>query len=99
MLGVAGKLMDEPTKPSPHWAAWPIIFFVASLVMVAISMILAKRRELARRDAAYKLKVTNAQPTRIGEPPRRESSMTWDVGGALLLFLAGFAVALFKVPV
>ena len=52
VLAAAGKLMDVSPSISPRWALWPIVSFVVSFAMIFVSMTLAKRRELARRDAA-----------------------------------------------
>ncbi|MFH0340934.1 MAG: hypothetical protein ACHBNF_02155 [Chromatiales bacterium] len=49
-FAVATALIREGIRPK--WAIFPVSFFLASLVLIGISLLLAKHRELERRDAA-----------------------------------------------
>jgi len=50
VFAVAGTLAGHKIHPS--WAVVPVALFVLGLVVTAVSMLLAKHRELKRRDAA-----------------------------------------------
>lgn len=84
-FGVAGSLADE--KINPGWAAWPVAFFIAGLVVTAISLFLAKHREIKRRDAAC---ADQPEPNFKGWLWR---STTWDIV-ALSVFVAGAVAGL-----
>ncbi|TBW07222.1 hypothetical protein E0E52_12460 [Azotobacter chroococcum] len=49
-FGVAGSLASQ--KVNPGWAVWPVVAFVAGLVILAVSQFLAKHKALRRRDNA-----------------------------------------------
>ena len=49
VFAVAGTLAGHKIHPS--WAVLPVALFVLGLVVTAVSMLLAKHRELKRRDA------------------------------------------------
>lgn len=85
LLAVASSLADQ--KVHPRWAFWPVLIFVAGLVVVAISLLLAKYRELKRRDAA---KRGEPEPDFTGLAWR---SQTWDTV-SLVLFVAGAVTGL-----
>lgn len=80
MLAVASSLAGQ--RVHPRWAFWPVLIFIAGLVVIGVSMLLAKHRELTRRDAA---KCGEEELNFTGLPWR---SQTWD---AISLFL--FVVA------
>jgi hypothetical protein len=86
-FGVAGFLAGQ--KVSPGWTAWPVAFFVGGLIVTAGSLVLAKHRELKRRDAAL---------AKESEPEFKKwywRSFTWDLV-ALAFFVAGSIVGLIK---
>lgn len=49
ILAVAGALTDQ--KVSPKWAFWPVLIFITGLVIIGVSLLLAKYREVKRREA------------------------------------------------
>ena len=86
-FAMAGSLATH--KVNPAWAAWPAAFFIAGLVTTGVSLLLAKHRELKRRDAVEAGK----------QPPDFTAlfwrSFTWDAL-ALLLFVAGCVAGLWR---
>ena len=46
-FGVAGSLANQ--KVNPLWAAWPVVYFVAGLLILGASLFLAKHKALKRR--------------------------------------------------
>ncbi|MFZ5908296.1 MAG: hypothetical protein ACOYVJ_13010 [Nitrospirota bacterium] len=86
-FAVASALANQ--KVSPAWVILPIIIFAVGLVIIGVSLMLAKHRELRRRDAAERGK----------DPPKFSGffwrSFTWDIA-SLLLFIVGVVVGLFK---
>lgn len=72
---------------NPSWAVWPVVVFAGGLVIVGVSLMLAKHRELKRRDAAKKSK---------NEPDFSGffwHSYMWDII-SLFLFIMGVVVGL-----
>ena len=49
-FAVAGDLIKKGVEPD--WTILPVAVFVISLVLIGISLLLAKHREIERRDAA-----------------------------------------------
>jgi|GEM_PF-1880092 len=80
LLAVASSLTEQNIHP--RWAFWPVLMFVGGLVVVGASLLLAKYREIKRRDAA---KEGKAEPDFSGLLWR---SQTWDTV-SLVLFVAG----------
>jgi len=85
VFAVAGTLAGHKIHPS--WAVAPVALFVLGLVVSAVSLFLAKHRELKRRVAAAAEK----------SPPDFTAffwrSYTWDAA-SLVLFAAGAVVGL-----
>lgn len=86
LLAVASSLAEQHVHP--EWAFWPVLLFVAGLVVVGASLLLAKHREIKRRDATKK---GNPEPDFTG---RWWRSQTWDTA-SLALFVVGALVGLF----
>lgn len=86
IFSVAGALAKNV---NPNWAVWPVSFFVFGLLLTGLSLLLAKHRELKRRDAAEEGK---------DEPKKFTAwylqSFTWDLV-AFVLFGIGALVGLF----
>ena len=80
LLAVSSSLAEQHVHPK--WAFWPVLLFVGGLVVVGASLLLAKHREVKRRDAAKK---GEAEPDFSGLLWR---SQTWDTI-SLALFVAG----------
>ena len=72
----------------PRWSFWPALMFVTGLVVVGASLLLAKHREIKRRDAESH---GEKQPDFSALWWR---SQTWDTV-SLLLFVAGAVIGLF----
>lgn len=85
MLAVASALAAQGVHP--QWTFWPILIFVIGLVVIGVSLLLAKHRELKRRDAAI---AGQPDPNFTGLLWR---SYTWDTI-SLGLFVVGSVVAL-----
>jgi hypothetical protein len=47
-FGVAGSLVSQKVRPA--WAVWPVGGFVVGLVILGVSLFLAKHKALKRRD-------------------------------------------------
>jgi len=80
LLAVAASLVDR--RVHPRWAFWPVSIFVAGLVVIGVSLILAKHREIKRRDAAQR---GESQPDFTGLAWR---SQTWDTLSLVLFVTA-----------
>jgi len=87
MLAVAASLADR--RVHPRWAFWPVAIFTLGLVVIGLSLILAKTREIKRRDAATR---GESAPVFTALPWR---SQTWDAL-SLFLFVAAAIVGLVK---
>lgn len=85
MLAVASSLVEKQVHS--RWAFVPVIIFVSGLIVVGVSLLLAKHREIKRRDAAKNRK---PEPDFTGLFWR---SQTWDTI-SLVLFLAGAVAGL-----
>lgn len=85
LLAVASSLTEQHIHPK--WAFWPALVFVGGLVVVGGNLLLAKHREIKRRDAA---KEGKEAPDFSGLLWR---SQTWDTV-SLLLFVLGALVGL-----
>lgn len=86
-FGVASSLAGH--KVAPGWAAWPVSFFVCGLIVTAISLFLAKHRELKRRDK-------NLDNLRMPNFTKWYwQSFTWDLV-ALTFFVVGTIAGLIK---
>ena len=72
---------------NPGWAVWPVVVFASGILIVGVSLMLAKHRELKRRDAAKK---GEKEPNFSGFFWR---SYTWDII-SLFLFVVGVVVGL-----
>ena len=81
IVGLAGALASNGEKPA--WAVAPIAVYVAALLMTLYSLVLAKRKALARRDAYLEQREQPDFKTRL-----RDRNETWDVC-SLLAFIAG----------
>lgn len=86
-LAVASALFDKGIKP--QWIFWPALIFVMGLIVSGISMLLAKHRELKRRNA---LRDNQPLPNFTGFFWR---SYTWDTI-SLILFAGASIMALIK---
>lgn len=86
LLAVASSLAEQNIHP--RWTFWPVSVFVGGLVVVGVSLRLAKDREIKRRDAAREGK---PEPDFSGLLWR---SQTWDTV-SLVLFVAGAVAGLF----
>ena len=87
ILAVASSLVDE--KIEPKWAFWPVLIFITGLIVVGVSLLLAKHREVKRGEAE---KEGKEEPDFSGFFWR---SYTWD-SFSLILFVIGSIVALCK---
>ena len=85
LLAVAGSLAGQNVHP--RWAFVPVLIFVGGLVVVGSSLLLAKHREVKRRDAAKK---DEAEPDFTG---LIWCSQTWDTI-SLVLFVLGAVAGL-----
>lgn len=85
LLAVASSLAEQHLHPK--WAFWPVLLFVGGLVVVGASLLLAKHREIKRRDAARK---GEPEPDFTGLFWR---SQTWDTV-SLVLFVIGAVAGL-----
>ena len=87
LLAIAGKLMDATPSISPRWALWPLVYFILSFGMIYLSLVLAKEREIDRRDQALKwgIKEANAGAEKV---LLWRSSTFWDAFAALTCLLA-----------
>lgn len=85
MLAVASSLAEENIHP--RWVFWPTCMFVLGLVVVGGSLLLAKYREIKRRDAA---KNGEIEPDFTGHFWR---SQNWDTV-SLFLFVIGAVTGL-----
>lgn len=85
MLAVASSLTEQ--RVHPRWAFWPVLIFVVGLVVIGVSLLLAKHRELKRLDAA---KANQPEPDFTGWLWR---SYTWDTI-SLVLFVGASVIAL-----
>ena len=86
-FAVAGALASQ--KVNPGWVAWPIVFFSTGLVIVGVSLFLAKHKALKRRDA----KIDNKQEPDFTSLLWR--NFTWDCI-ALIIFLLGVLIGICK---
>lgn len=86
LLAMVSSLTEKNIHPK--WAFWPILVFVAGLVVVGASLLLAKHREIKRQDA---VKEGKPEPDLSGLLWR---SQTWDTI-SLVLFVVGALVGLF----
>lgn len=77
---IAGSLIDKGVDP--RWARYPILFFLVGLVIIGVSLLLAKHKELKRRDA---VKAGIDEPNFSGIFWR---SYTWDLL-SLVFFVLG----------
>lgn len=86
LLAVASSLTGQNIHP--EWAFLPVSVFVGGLVIIGVSLLLAKHREVKRRDA-----VRNGEemPDFLGVLWR---SQTWDTV-SLILFITGALAGLF----
>lgn len=80
MLAISGSLASQHVHP--RWAFWPVLIFVIGLVIIGVSMLLAKLREIRRRDAVKK---GEPEPDFTGLFWR---SQTWDTISLMLFVLA-----------
>jgi hypothetical protein len=80
MLAVASSLVSKCVPP--RWVFWPVLVFVVGLVVIWVSLLLAKHRELKRRDAA---KANQTEPDLTGWLWRSD---TWGTISLMLLVLA-----------
>lgn len=80
LLAVATSLTEQNIHPK--WAFWPVLLFVGGLVVVGLSLLLAKHREIKRRNA---VKEGKGEPNFSGLLWR---SQTWDIV-SLVLFVSG----------
>jgi hypothetical protein len=87
LLAVAGKLMDATPSISPRWVFWPLVYFLLSFAMTYCSMVLAKEREIDRRDQALKLGIKEGS-ARGEKVPLLRSSTFWDAFAALTSLFA-----------
>lgn len=85
LLAVASSLAAQHVHPK--WVFWPVLLFVGGLVVVGASLLLAKHREIKRRDAARK---GDPEPDFTGLFWR---SQTWDTV-SLVLFVVGAVAGL-----
>ena len=85
LLAVAGSLAGQHVHP--RWAFVPVLIFVGGLVVVGSSLLLAKYREIKRRDAAKK---DEPEPDFTGLLWR---SQIWDTF-SLSLFVVGAVAGL-----
>lgn len=85
LFAVASALAEQ--RVHPLWTFWPVLIFAAGLIVVAVSLLLAKHREIKRRDA---VKCGELEPDFTGLLWR---SQTWDIV-SLMLFVAGVVVGL-----
>ena len=85
LLAVASSLAGEHVHP--RWAFVPVLIFVGGLVVVGVSLNLAKIREIRRRNAARN---NQQEPNFTGLFWR---SQTWDIL-SLVLFVVGAVAGL-----
>lgn len=85
LLAVASSLAEQHVHL--RWAFVPVLIFVGGLVVVGASLLLAKHREIKRRDAA---KNKQPEPNFTGLLWR---SQTWDTF-SLVLFVVGAVAGL-----
>jgi len=86
LLAVASSLTEQNIHP--RWAFWPVLVFVGGLVVVGANLLLAKHREIKRRDAAKEGKTEPDFSMLLWR------SQTWDTV-SLVLFVAGALAGLF----
>lgn len=80
LLAVAGSLVDH--RIHPKWAVCPVLIFIAGIVVVGVSLLLAKHREIKRSDAVRK---DEKEPDFSGFFWR---SYTWDALSLVLFVIA-----------
>ena len=78
-LAIASGLKNGDNQ---KWTLWPIQLFIAGLLIIGVSLFLAKHRELKRKDAVKK---NEAEPDFTGLFWR---SYTWDIISFLFFILA-----------
>ena len=83
---IAGRLLEHNVNPT--WALCSVTIFTSGLVLTAISLILAKIREIKRGNAIREGK----DPTKFNV---MMTSLTWDIL-SLVLFVSAVVVGIFR---